>query len=204
MGRQPGGGVAALVFAGLLGAAILSLPASRGTAEPPATVAAEVEMIAVDEDGARYWPRWRGPSGQGVVEGTGYPDTWSAQENVRWKVPVPGAGNSSPIVWGNHIFVTSAFEGGRQLAMLAFSREDGALLWRTDIPRPSVPESPHGKNGHASSTPSTDGERVYAYLGNHGIVAIDVSGKILWHRDLGQILASHGTAFVQKDLLPLL
>ena len=154
----------------------------------------DVEMIAVDAAAAGYWSRWRGPSGQGLVTGSGYVDSWSKTENVRWRTPVPGAGNSSPIVWGDQIFVTAAFEGGRQLAMLSYDRRDGSLLWRTDVPQPRVPESPHGKNGHASSTPSTDGERVYAYLGNHGLIAVDMDGEIAWHRDFGQLLAFHGTA----------
>ena len=66
-------------------------------------------MIADEGEAARYWPRWRGPSGQGAVSGTGYPDTWSATENVLWKAPVPGTGNSSPIVWRDRIFLTTAY-----------------------------------------------------------------------------------------------
>jgi outer membrane protein assembly factor BamB len=166
---------------------------SLGVARPGAATD-DVAMVGVSAEAERFWSRWRGPSGQGHVEGTGYADRWSSTENVRWRVPVPGAGNSSPIVWGDRIFLTAAFDGGRQVAMLAFRRSDGELLWQTDMPRPPVPESPHGKNGHASSTPSTDGERVYAYLGNHGLVAVNFDGTIAWHRDFGQILASHGTA----------
>ncbi len=167
---------------------VSAVPSSRaGTSD-------DVEMIAVAGEASSYWSRWRGPSGQGFVEGDGYADTWSETENVRWRTPVPGAGNSSPIIWGDQIFVTAAFDGGRQVAVLSYGRDDGALLWRTDVPQPSVPESPHGKNGHASSTPSTDGELVYAYMGNHGLVAVNFAGEIVWHREFGQILASHGTA----------
>jgi hypothetical protein len=158
------------------------------------TIAAEVEMVGVDPAAEQYWSRWRGPSGQGVVSGSGYVDSWSDTENVRWKVPVPGSGNSSPIIWGDQIFLTAAHDGGRRISMLSYRRSDGELLWETDMPRPAVPESPHGKNGHASSTPSTDGTNVYAYLGNHGLAAVDLEGNLAWHRDLGQILASHGTA----------
>jgi hypothetical protein len=75
----------------------------------------DVSMVAIVGEGARYWPRWRGPSGQGFASGTSYPDKWSATENVLWKVRVPGEGNSSPIVWGDRIFLTTAHEGGRPI-----------------------------------------------------------------------------------------
>src|SRR5688572_21858666 len=81
-----------------------------------------VRMVADEGEGAKYWPRWRGPSGQGVVTGTGYVDTWSPTQNVVWKTAVPGRGNSSPIVWGDRIFLTTAYEGGRRVSLLAYSR----------------------------------------------------------------------------------
>jgi len=79
-----------------------------------------VQMVGDTGEGAKYWARWRGPSGQGVVSGTGYPDSWSATENVKWKVAVPGSGNSSPIVWDDRIFVTTAYDGGKRLSVVAF------------------------------------------------------------------------------------
>ena len=93
-----------------------------------------VQMIAVEGEGAAYWPRWRGPSGQGLASGSGYPDSWSATENVLWKTPVAGRGNSSPIVWGNRIFLTTAYDNGRRLAVLAFRRSDGSRLWESFVP----------------------------------------------------------------------
>ena len=91
-------------------------------------------MLGVEGEGARYWTRWRGPSGQGVVTGAGYVDTWSATENIAWKVAVPGAGNSSPIVWRDRVFLTTAYDGGRRLSVLAFRRADGGRLWETFAP----------------------------------------------------------------------
>src|SRR5262245_21295082 len=93
-----------------------------------------VSIISSTGDGARYWPRWRGPSGQGHVSGSGYPDKWSATENVLWKVPVPGEGNSSPVVWGDRIFLTTARDGGRRLSLVAFRRSDGNQLWEAAVP----------------------------------------------------------------------
>jgi hypothetical protein len=152
-----------------------------------------VEMIVASGEAQKYWPGWRGPSRQGYVTGKGYPDTWSDTTNVLWKVPVPGTGNSSPIVWGDRIFVATSYDDGERKSIVCFRRSDGRKLWETFSP-PAPPEQPHAKNGHASGTPATDGTRVYAYLGNHGLLAVDFNGKQVWHRPLGPFDASHGTA----------
>jgi outer membrane protein assembly factor BamB len=154
---------------------------------------ASVQMIATDGEGAKYWSRWRGPSGQGLATGSGYPDTWSATQNVLWKTPVPGRGNSSPVVWGDRILVTTAYDDGRRLGVVAFRRSDGSRLWESFIPNGRT-DSPHYKNGYASATPATDGERVYSYFGSRGLTAFDLNGKLVWHQDLGRIDAYHGTA----------
>src|SRR5262245_27804312 len=94
----------------------------------PRRIAAQdagVQMLTVEGEAAKYWTRWRGPSGQGVVAATGYPDAWSATENVAWRAAVPGAGNSSPIIWRDRIFLTTAYENGRRLSVLGFRRTDG-------------------------------------------------------------------------------
>ena len=150
-------------------------------------------MIEVEGDGARYWPRWRGPSGQGLVADGAYTDAWSPTSRVQWKVALPGSGNSSPVVWGEQIFVTTARDRGRRLSMLAFNRADGKVLWETFIPQDGV-EGVHEKNGYASATPATDGQRVYASFGRHGLAAFDLSGKLLWHRRFGVIDNYHGPA----------
>jgi len=173
---------------------------------PSAAPASTVSMVADEGEAARYWPRWRGPSGQGLVSGSGYPDRWSATENVLWKTPVPGAGNSSPIVWRDRILLTTAYEGGRRLSVLAFRRSDGIRLWETFAPEGRRDGGTHFKNGHASATPATDGERVYVSFGTRGLLALDLNGKIVWHQDLGQMDAYHGTAgspLLYKDRLIL-
>jgi len=153
-----------------------------------------VRMVADEGAGAAFWPRWRGPSGQGVATGGGYPDTWSATENVQWKAPVPGTGNSSPIVWGDYVFLTTAYDGGRRVSVLAYRRSDGQLLWETFAPGGPTDRRSHYKNGHASATPSTDGERIYVSFGARGLFALDFTGEILWRRDLGPMAAYHGAA----------
>lgn len=152
-----------------------------------------VRMIEVAGEGARYWPRWRGPSGQGVVPAGKYTDSWSPTEHVKWKVAVPGRGNSSPIAWGDRLFVTTAYDGGQRLSIVALRRFDGERLWETFVPQDAV-ESVHAKNGYASATPVTDGERVYASFGRHGLLAVDFSGRIVWHRRFGAIDNYHGPA----------
>jgi outer membrane protein assembly factor BamB len=153
-----------------------------------------VRMIADEGEGAKYWPRWRGPSGQGLANGAGYLDTWSATQNVLWKTPVPGNGNSSPIVWADRIFVTTANDGGRRLSLLAYRRSDGRMLWEAAVPTGRTDSGAHYKNGHASATPATDGERVYVSFGARGLFAFDFNGKVVWQRDLGPMDAYHGTA----------
>lgn len=152
-----------------------------------------VGMVRPEGEGERYWPRWRGPSGQGVVEGTGYPDTWSDTTNVLWKTAVPGSGHSSPIVWSDRIFLTTSRNGGRRVSILCFRRSDGTLLWETDAPEGRA-EYVHGKNSPAAATATTDGERVYASFGSRGMLAVDFDGNIVWHRDLGRIDNYHGPA----------
>jgi outer membrane protein assembly factor BamB len=152
-----------------------------------------VEILPVDVEAAKYWTRWRGPSGQGHVAGTNYVDTWSDTTNVKWKVAVPGIGHSSPIVWRDHIFLTTSKNDGTQMSMLAYSRSKGALLWETPVPS-SGREHIYWKNSHASATAVTDGERVYASFGTHGLAAFDFTGKIVWHTKLGDLSNYHGSA----------
>ena len=159
-------------------------------------LAAEVEpvdLIPVEGEGAKYWTRWRGPSGQGAVAGTNYVDTWSDKTNVKWKVAVPGIGHSSPIVWKDHIFLTTARDDGAKLSMLAFNRADGKLLWETPVPTPYV-EHVYPKNSRASATATTDGTLIYTSFGAHGMAAFDFSGKLVWHKKIADVANTHGTA----------
>ncbi|MDQ3069238.1 MAG: PQQ-binding-like beta-propeller repeat protein [Acidobacteriota bacterium] len=174
-------------------------------AAPQSPAPDHVEMIRVEGEGANYWPRWRGPSGQGIAQGANVLDTWSATENIKWRTKLDIAGNGSPIVWGGHLFlVTSSWDGSRR-GIAAFDRAGGRKLWETFAPV-TASEEVWEKNGYASSTPSTDGTRVYAYLGSHGVMAVDFAGAQVWHQRLGSIEASHGTAgspLLYKDRLIL-
>ena len=133
---------------------------------------------------AGNWPAWRGPDGTGVTPETALPLTWSATENVRWMIPLPERGNSTPIVWGDRVFLTQAV-GARRLVM-AFDRKDGKLLWEAG-PTWNEKEPTHPTNPLCSASPVTDGERVVASFGSAGVYAFDFAGKELWRVPLGKI-----------------
>src|SRR5688500_19380025 len=98
------------------------------------TTVDDVAMIAIEGEGAKYWPRWRGPSGQGLAMGKGYVDKWSDTENVKWKTKLETTGNGSPIVWANRIFITTGAADGTERGIAAFDRATGKKLWETLAP----------------------------------------------------------------------
>ncbi len=148
---------------------------------------------------AAAWPAFRGFDGSGVVHGpvdkAAMPIHWDATkgENVLWQTEIPLPGKSSPIVWGNRLFVTGADETQRKI--FCFNTEDGKLLWATDAP--STPESQgtvktSEDTGYAAPTMVTDGRRAFAMFANGDIVAVDFNGKVLWSKSLGIPETSYG------------
>jgi hypothetical protein len=133
---------------------------------------------------AENWPRWRGPRGDGHVATSGLPVTWDASDVV-WRVPLEGRGQSSPVVWGDRIFLTTALDEGAKRVVMCLDRRNGKLLWQQTVPWSGQPEKLHKMNSHASATCVTDGERVVAFFGRGGIHAYSVEGKHLWSQDLG-------------------
>src|SRR5258706_7764131 len=105
---------------------------------------------------AADWPRWRGPHGDGTCDETGVPLRWSKTENIAWTTPLPGKGHSSPIVFGDRVFVTTCLESEQKHVLLCFDRITGRLLWQRTSPA-KLQEAIHKLNSHASSTPATDG-----------------------------------------------
>ncbi len=140
---------------------------------------------------AANWPAWRGPLGTGVTPEKNLPTQWSDTENVRWKIPLPERGNSTPVVWGDKIFVTQAIESENLRALLCFSRRDGKLLWQQGV-KWDEKEPSHKTNPYCSSSPVTDGERVIVWFGSAGAVCYDLNGKELWRRDLGKQMHEWG------------
>jgi len=143
---------------------------------------------------AANWPSWRGPENNGVSRETEFPTSWSKSNNIVWQTPLPGPGNSTPIVWGNRVFITCALDKGARRGVICFDRKDGKVLWQQDLPY-ATKEPSHETNPYCSSSPITDGERVIAWQGSAGLVAYDMDGKLLWHRnDLGPFTHIWGNA----------
>ena len=112
---------------------------------------------------------------------------------VRWRTPLPEAGNSSPIVWGERIFLTQAVQAEKRRTVMCFDRATGKLLWKSGVTY-MEPEPTQDDNRYCSGTPATDGERVYACFGSAGVFAYDLAGKEVWHRDLGKLNHMFGNA----------
>ncbi|MBY0524279.1 MAG: PQQ-binding-like beta-propeller repeat protein [Gemmataceae bacterium] len=140
------------------------------------------------------WPAWRGPTGDGRCAEKNLPTHWSATENVRWKTPLPGPGNSTPVVWGERIFLTQATDRGRVRSVLCFGRGDGKLLWQRDTEYKDKEPSHLESNPYCSASPVTDGERVIASFGSAGLVCYDFAGKLLWKKDVGKLTHLWGNA----------
>jgi outer membrane protein assembly factor BamB len=155
----------------------------------------------------RNWPRFRGPSGQGEAVGPAPPIEWDAKgKNILWRTKVPGRGNSSPVVWGDRIFLTSADEKGTERSVLCFDRLDGRLIWSRPAPATPPESFVRDKNGYATSTPVTDGERVIAFFGATGLVCFDFAGNLQWHYADLKIRTTHGTGsspLLYQDLVIL-
>lgn len=173
-------------------------------------VLAAAEQLALSESSAGQstsaervegWPQFRGPGSTGVAESPGLPEKWSTTENVAWKTIIPGHGWSSPIAWGDRIFVTAVvpagdietpqkglYFGGERPApkiehrwiVYAIDFATGRIVWQREAHRGIPPEARHVKNTYASETPVTDGKHVYVSFGNIGLFAYDFSGNVVW------------------------
>ncbi len=158
--------------------------------------------VLVSASSAGDWPRFRGPNGTGIsADKAAVPVQWSSTANIRWKVDSPGRGVSSPIVVGTRVFVTgyTGYGASRdanermedlQRHLLCLDRATGKKLWQASIPA-EMPEDQFGgmgvpAHGYASHTPTSDGERVYAFFGKTGVIAFDLDGKQLWKKNVGK------------------
>jgi outer membrane protein assembly factor BamB len=138
------------------------------------------------------WPRWRGSLQNGHTNEQSLPVKWSA-DDVAWKAKLPGSGQSSPVIWGDRIFLTSALEQGKERLVLGIDRKTGKILWQQSAWK-GEPEPVHNMNGWASATCVTDGKTVVAFFGRGGIHAYTVEGEHLWSHDLGRFESPWGTS----------
>lgn len=162
---------------------------------------------------ATDWRQFRGPGGLGISSAKGLPVTWSADSNIAWKTALPGPGSSSPIVLGKKVFVTCYTGYGENMRdtgdiknlkrhLLCLDRDSGKVLWTKEVP--SSGSEMRMRNyldlhGYASSTPVTDGERVYVFFGISGVLAYDLDGKQLWQVSVGT--GTHGWGSATSPVL---
>jgi len=151
------------------------------------------------------WPQWRGPNGTGITSATDVVTKWGPEQNVKWRTKLPEAGNSTPVVWKDRIFVTQPLSQSKQRSLLCLDRESGRELWRRGVEY-DQPEPSHKTNPYCSASPVTDGERVIAWFGSAGLVCWDVEGNELWRRDLGtqKHIWGYGTSPILHDDLCIL
>jgi outer membrane protein assembly factor BamB len=164
---------------------------------------------------ASNWPQWRGPAGSGISDEKNLPTQWSTAKNIKWKTPIAGRAHSSPIVWGNRIFLTTAIEGDvvpgakavkhmmgdkeflhpdsigadkkHTFKVICLDSETGRVLWEQTAFEGTPYDNRHRKSSYAASTPATDGKHVFAYFGSEGLYAYDMKGKLAWKADLGKL-----------------
>jgi outer membrane protein assembly factor BamB len=156
------------------------------------------------------WPQFRGPNASGRGDGANLPDTWSAAsgKGIAWKTPIPGLAHSSPIVWGDRVFVTTAISSRKDASfkpglygegtasedvtrhkwnVMALDRRTGKVLWERTAYEGTPKEKRHIKATYANATPATDGKSVVAFFGSQGLYAYDLDGNLKWKRDLGRL-----------------
>ncbi len=161
------------------------------------------------------WPAWRGPLDTGVAPHGDPPVTWAEDKNIRWKLALPGSGHSTPIIWGDRIFLTTAIPHGEELSVhrhedhddgahdntppsrrqkfvvLAVDRRNGSLVWQREVRDEQPHESAHVTGSWASNSAVTDGQHVYASFGSRGLYSLNLDGRIAWQQDLGDMRVRH-------------
>lgn len=140
---------------------------------------------------AENWMRFRGPNGQGISSEVDLPVTWSASENIAWKTHIPGNAWSSPIVFDEHLFLTTTTEEGASCHVICVNRNDGSIAWNAEVHRQET-GAKRKQNSYATPTPVTDGKRVYAVFSDGTAVAIDFSGALVWKNSEVKFHSLHG------------
>jgi outer membrane protein assembly factor BamB len=162
-----------------------------------AALLALTTTVVADEN----WPHWRGPRHDGTSTATGLPASWGDGENVRWRLELPGPAASTPVVWGDHVFLTSADAGGDELMLLAVDTS-GEVRWRRSLGGDNY-DARQGESNAASPSPSTDGERVWVFLGSGLLASYDFDGNELWRTDVEKRYGEFKTYF-GMSVTPLL
>ncbi|MSR59178.1 MAG: hypothetical protein EXS05_16305 [Planctomycetaceae bacterium] len=160
------------------------------------------------------WPQWRGPLGTGAAPDADPPVEWSEAKHIRWKAALPGKGHSTPIIWGDRIYLTTAIPVGEALPpkhstapgthdgvpvtqrhefiVLAVNRRDGKIRWQKTVHKKLPHEGGHYTGSLASNSAVTDGEHVFAFFGSHGLYCLDMDGELKWQQQFGEMQTKHG------------
>lgn len=163
-------------------------------------------LVSAAPAGAENWPRFRGENGTGTSDLKGLPTNWSPGD-YDWTVELPGVGHSSPIIWGDKLFITSAVDEGAVRYLFCLDATTGDQIWSTATGFSRSHK--HAKSSWASGTPATDGERVYVAFAdkeNYTLTAYDFDGNLVWRRNLGNFESQHGhgvSPIVYKDMVIL-
>ena len=163
-------------------------------------------FATASSQGQENWARFRGPNGQGISKETNLPVSWGVEENIAWKTSIPGEGWSSPIVWNDHIFLTTATEDGKNCHVIAVDRKTGKVLWNKIVFTQKPQQQRHDMNSYATSTPVTDGKSVFAVFSGGSFVALDFEGNIKWINSDLDFYSPHGmgtSPILYEDLLLL-
>ncbi len=143
------------------------------------------------------WSAWRGADGTGVAAGSP-PTTWGEDQNIKWKVDLPGLGISTPVSWGGRLYMTTAVQGAEEdgaksasnsyeFRVLCIDRADGGIVWSKAVSHAVPYAKIHPTNSQAATSPVTDGERIYAHLGSRGLYCLDMNGDVLWSRQFDEM-----------------
>lgn len=153
--------------------------------------------LGVDDEAA--WPRWRGPEATGVSPTGQPPLEFGENKNLDWKLALPGEGSSSPVIWGDRLFLLTAEPSGEghprgffDFNVVCVDRSKGAIEWIRTARREVPHEGHHKDHGYASHSPVTDGERLYVHYGSRGVHAFTLDGERVWERDLGKMETRRG------------
>jgi outer membrane protein assembly factor BamB len=147
---------------------------------------------------AANWPAWRGPDGNGIAREQRLPLHWSTNQNLAWRVALPDPGNSTPIVWGDRVFVTQVVEKEQRRTVMCFDRDDGKLLWQAGTTW-TEKDGGGSANPPCAASPVTDGKRVIVWFGSAGLYCYDLKGRELWRRDLGR--QTHAWGYASSPML---
>ena len=180
----------------------------------PVAAAVDKPSVSAGPAAQHHWPQWRGPLGTGAAPDADPPVDWSESQNIRWKIALPGSGHSTPIVWGDRVFVTASIPyrkletpipdsapGGHdnlpvthhhRFVVLAVHRHNGKILWQQPVHEELPHEAGHYTGTLASASPVADAEHLIAFFGSRGLYCLDLDGELQWKKDFGDMQTLHG------------